>query len=63
MGWIWAMWVSVGLAAVASVVGLLVMAGVPLFLYDLTPGGYLNGAQTLLLFAIAFYCLRRVSAG
>lgn len=47
------------LAAVSFVVGLAYMAGMISTVYRVTPGGWLNGAQTLLLFAIALYCYGR----
>jgi len=47
------------LAAASFVVGLAYMAGMISTVYRVTPGGWLNGAQTLLLFAIAMYCYGR----
>ena len=47
------------LAGVCFVVGLAYMAGMISTIYRVTPGGWLNGAQTLLLFAIALYCYGR----
>jgi len=47
------------LAGVSFVVGLAYMAGMISTIYRVTPGGWLNGAQTLLLFAIALYCYGR----
>ncbi len=47
------------LAAASFVVGLAYMAGMISTVYRVTPGGWLNGAQTLLLFAIAIYCYGR----
>jgi len=44
------------LAGVCFVVGLAYMAGMISTIYRVTPGGWLNGAQTLLLFAIAITC-------
>lgn len=55
--------VCVGLAAVALILGLLVIVGIPLRPWGLTPGGYLNGAQTLALLGIGFYCLARLERG
>lgn len=52
--------VCVWLAVVALILGLLVLVGVPLRPWGLTPGGYLRGAQTLALLGIAFYCLARI---
>lgn len=47
------------LAAVSFVIGLALMAGMIGTLYRVTPGGWLNGAQTFLLFGIALYCYGR----
>jgi len=47
------------LAGVCFVVGLAYMAGMISTIYRVTPGGWLNGAQTLLLFSIAVYCYGR----
>jgi len=47
------------LAAASFVVGLAYMAGMITTVYRVTPGGWLNGAQTFLLFAIAMYCYGR----
>ena len=47
------------LAAVCFVVGLAYMAGMISTVYRVTPGGWLNGAQTFLLFAISLYCYGR----
>jgi hypothetical protein len=47
------------LAGVSFVVGLAYMAGMISTIYRVTPGGWLNGAQTLLLFSIALYCYGR----
>ncbi|MFZ1061172.1 MAG: hypothetical protein WAP47_18470 [Candidatus Rokuibacteriota bacterium] len=47
------------LAGVCFVVGLAYMAGMISTIYRVTPGGWLNGAQTLLLFSIALYCYGR----
>ena len=47
------------LAAASFVVGLAYMAGMITTVYRVTPGGWLNGAQTFLLFAIAIYCYGR----
>ncbi|MBI3030078.1 MAG: hypothetical protein HYY64_11240 [Candidatus Rokubacteria bacterium] len=47
------------LAGVSFLVGLASMAGMISTIYRVTPGGWLNGAQTLLLFAIALYCYGR----
>lgn len=46
---------SILLAAVCFIVGLASMAGMISTVYRVTPGGWLNGAQTFLLFAIAIY--------
>ncbi len=47
------------LGIAAFVLGLIMMlAGKP-FLFRLTPGGLINGAQTLLLVAVGSYCARR----
>ena len=59
MAWKWAMWISTGLALLGIIMAVLTMMGVPFGLYDLTTGGYLRGAQTLLLLVIALYCLQR----
>ena len=40
-------------------VNLAYMAGMISTIYRVTPGGWLNGAQTLLLFAVALYCYGR----
>ncbi len=61
MAWIWAMWISLGVAGVGMILAVLTTVGLPLSLYELTPGGYLNGAQTLLLLVVALYCVRRAS--
>ena len=50
---------SILLAAVCFVVGLAYMAGMISTVYRVTPGGWLNGAQTFLLFAISLYCYGR----
>ena len=47
------------LSAACFVVGLAYMAGMISTAYRVTPGGWLNGAQTFLLFAIAMYCYGR----
>lgn len=47
------------LAAVCFVVGLAYMAGMISTVYRVTPGGWLNGAQTFLLLAISIYCYGR----
>ncbi|MBI3624998.1 MAG: hypothetical protein HY215_02430 [Candidatus Rokubacteria bacterium] len=47
------------LAGVCFVVGLAYMAGMISTVYRVTPGGWLNGAQTFLLFAISLYCYGR----
>lgn len=53
------MTLSVLLAAVSFVWGMAHMAGMVGTAYRITPGGWLSGAQTFLLFAIAFYCWGR----
>jgi hypothetical protein len=50
---------SILLGAACFVIGLAHMAGMIGTLYRVTPGGWLNGAQTLLLFAVALYCYGR----
>ncbi len=50
---------SILLAGVCFFVGLAYMAGVISTVYRVTPRGWLAGAQTLLLFAIALYCYGR----
>ena len=60
MAWTWAMWISVALALLGIIMAVLTMMGAPFGFYSLTTGGYLRGAQTLLLLVIALYCLRRV---
>ncbi len=50
---------SILLAAVCFVVGLAYMGGMIKTVYRVTPGGWLNGAQTFLLFAVALYCYGR----
>ncbi len=47
------------LAGVCFLIGLAYMAGMITTVYRVTPGGWLNGAQTLLLFGVAFYCYGR----
>jgi hypothetical protein len=47
------------LAAACFLVGLAYMAGMITTVYRVSPGGWLNGAQTFLLFAIALYCYGR----
>ena len=47
------------LAGVCFVVGLASMAGMITTMYRVTPGGWLHGAQTFLLFAISLYCYGR----
>lgn len=47
------------LAGVSLFVGLAYMAGMITTVYRVTPGGWLNGAQTFLLFAISLYCYGR----
>jgi hypothetical protein len=53
------MTLSVLLAAVSFFWGMAHMAGMVGTAYRITPAGWLSGAQTLLLFAIAFYCWGR----
>jgi hypothetical protein len=48
---------------ICFVVGLALMAGMIQSVYRVTPGGWLNGAQTFLLFSIALYCYGRASSG
>ena len=50
---------SILMAAVAFVYGVAHMADLVGTTYRITPGGWLVGAQTLLLFAIALYCWGR----
>jgi hypothetical protein len=50
---------SVVLAGVAFLWGMAHMAGLVGTAYRITPGGWLSGAQTLLLFGIALYCMGR----
>jgi hypothetical protein len=50
---------SVIMAIVAFVYGLAHMAGLVGTAYSISPGGWLAGTQTLLLFAIALYCWGR----
>ena len=47
------------LAGVCFVVGLAYMAGMISTVYRVTPGGWLNGAQTFLLLSISLYCYGR----
>ncbi len=53
------MTLSIVLAGVSFLWGMAHMAGTVGTAYRITPGGWLAGAQTLLLFAIAFYCWGR----
>jgi hypothetical protein len=53
------MTLSIIMAAVAFVYGLAHMAGMVSTAYRITPGGWVAGAQTLLLFA--FYCWGRAT--
>ena len=53
------MQLSFVLALLVFVVGVATMLGIPRTPYRITPGGFLNGTQTLLLFVVALYCLRR----
>jgi hypothetical protein len=53
------MTLSVLLAGVAFIWWMAHMAGMVGTSYRITPGGWLSGAQTLLLFSIAFYCWGR----
>jgi hypothetical protein len=55
------MTLSVLLAGVAFIWGMAHMAGMVGTTYRITPAGWLSGAQTLLLFSIAFYCWGRSS--
>ncbi len=55
------MTLSIIMAAVAFVYGLAHMGGMVSTAYRITPGGWVAGAQTLLLFAIAFYCWGRAA--
>jgi len=55
------MTLSVLLAAVCFLWGMAHMAGIAGTTYRVTPGGWLAGAQTLLLFSIAFYCWGRAA--
>ena len=55
------MTLSIIMAAVAFAYGLAHMAGMVGTAYRITPGGWVAGAQTLLLFAIAFYCWGRTA--
>lgn len=50
---------SILFAGACFVVGLAYMAGMITTVYRVTPGGWLNGAQTFLLLAIAIYCYGR----
>ncbi len=50
---------SILFAGTCFVVGLAYMAGMISTVYRVTPGGWLNGAQTFLLLAIAIYCYGR----
>jgi hypothetical protein len=52
-----ALWLGIAAFVLAL---LLVLVGQP-FLFRLTPGGILRGAQTLLLVAVAGYCARRTA--
>lgn len=52
--------ICMGLAVIAFVLGVLLLWGVPLGFWGLLPGGYIQGAQTLALLAIGFYCLGRL---
>ena len=50
-----ALWLGIA----AFVLGLIMMLARQPFLFGLTPGGILNGAQTLVLLAVGSYCARR----
>ena len=53
-------WVFFGLAVASSVLGILSAAYLlPFEILELTPGGYLRVTNTLLLFAITFYVLKK----
>jgi hypothetical protein len=47
------------LAGVSLFIGLAYMSGMITTVYRVTPGGWLNGAQTFLLLAISLYCYGR----
>jgi hypothetical protein len=47
------------LAGVSFLTGLAYMGGMISTVYRVTPGGWLNGAQTFLLFSVALYCYGR----
>lgn len=47
------------LGIAAFVLGIIMMLAGRQFLFGLTPGGIINGAQTLLLVAVGSYCARR----
>jgi hypothetical protein len=53
------MTLAIIMAVVAFAYGLAHMAGLVGTAYRVTPGGWLAGTQTLLLFAIALYCWGR----
>lgn len=54
-------WVLFGLAVASSVLGILSAAYLlPFKILNLTPGGYIRVTNTLLLFAITLYVLKKV---
>jgi hypothetical protein len=54
-------WILFGLAVVSLGLGVLVAAYlIPVSILDLTPGGYLRVSNTLLLFAITLYVLKKM---
>jgi hypothetical protein len=48
---------------ICFVIALGLMASWIQTVYRVSPGGWLNGAQTFLLFSIALYCWGRASSG
>lgn len=50
-------------ALICFVIALGLMANWIQTVYRVSPGGWLNGAQTFLLFSIALYCWGRASSG
>jgi len=53
------MGISLGVAVIGMALAVLTMMGFSVTVYDLTTGGYLRGAQTLLLLVVALYCLKK----
>lgn len=59
--WYGGMWVALVIGVVAWLLAILETLGLPIRIRNLTPAGWLNGAQTTLLIGILLYCMARYS--